>query len=41
MTAEFRLTALVTSSVGTISTTKDRRQGLSKAVMTPWIPAST
>ena len=40
MIAELRLTALGRSSLGTISTTKARRTGLSKAVMTPWIAAS-
>jgi hypothetical protein len=37
----FSPTALGTSDVGTISTTKDRRAGLSKATVTPPIAAST
>ncbi len=40
MSALFRLTAFVTCSVGTISTTKERRVGLSNAVSTPPTSAS-
>ena len=39
MTVLLRLTALATMSLGTISTTKARRAGLSKAVMMPWTKA--
>ena len=35
ISALFRLTALLTSSSGTISTTNDRRAGLSNATVTP------
>ena len=41
ITALFKLTALVTSSGGTISTTNERRVGLSNAVSTPWQAART